>query len=161
VARGSKTSASVVFRDKGAKDLLSRLSQFATPATVKVGILGEKAAQTKSENVSVGQVAEWAEFGLGQPERSWLRGWYDVQGQDIQKALRGAFQSVLTGRATRIQVLTALGERFKGQIQQRIAGGIQPANAPSTVAKKGSSVPLIDTGQLRASVSWKIDGGGQ
>jgi len=34
----------------------------------------------------------------------------------------------------------------------------QPPNAPSTVARKrGSTNPLIDTGQLRRSIDWERD----
>jgi hypothetical protein len=30
-------------------------------------------------------------------------------------------------------------------------------NAPFTVALKGSSTPLIDTGQLRQSITWSVE----
>ena len=31
-----------------------------------------------------------------------------------------------------------------------------PENAPSTIAKKGSSNPLIDTGEMRSKVSHEV-----
>ena len=38
---------------------------------------------------------------------------------------------------------------------QMVEGEFVP-NAPSTIRKKGSDKPLIDTGQLRQGVSYKI-----
>ena len=40
------------------------------------------------------------------------------------------------------------------------ATGIPPENAPSTIRRKrGSTTPLIDTGVLRSSVSYRAEGG--
>jgi hypothetical protein len=65
-------------------------------------------------------------------------------------------RTVIEGKRTSDQVLEILGQRAVGQIQERIASGIAPANAPSTVAKKGSSTPLIDTGVLRSSITYQV-----
>ena len=37
-----------------------------------------------------------------------------------------------------------------------ITGGNLAANAPSTIAKKGSSTPLVDTGSLLGSISYAV-----
>jgi hypothetical protein len=47
-----------------------------------------------------------------------------------------------------------------GVIKQRIANGIAPPNSPYTIARKGSSKPLIDTGQLRNSITYQVEIGG-
>lgn len=44
-----------------------------------------------------------------------------------------------------------------GNVQQYMTDLRDPANAPSTIAKKGSSNPLIDSGSLRGSVTYKIN----
>jgi hypothetical protein len=46
-----------------------------------------------------------------------------------------------------------------GDVQRRIVQRIPPPNAPSTIAKKGSDVPLIDTGRLRQSVDYTVEFG--
>ena len=51
----------------------------------------------------------------------------------------------------------ALGELVKGEVQRRIAELKTPPNAPATIARKGSSNPLIDKGVLRASATYKVD----
>ena len=40
----------------------------------------------------------------------------------------------------------------QGDVQQNIVNGKWTANAPSTIKRKKSSKPLIDTGKLRQSV---------
>ena len=58
--------------------------------------------------------------------------------------------------STSEKVLDELGVFAKGMLQKEIKNGEFVANAPSTVAKKGSSRPLIDTGLLRQSVNFVI-----
>ena len=45
---------------------------------------------------------------------------------------------------------------MKDVIQESITEGAWEPNAPSTVAKKKSSKPLIDTGRMRQSVNYII-----
>jgi len=55
------------------------------------------------------------------------------------------------------QLANEVGLTVAGAIQQRIVDLREPPNAPSTIARKGSSNPLIDTGQMRMSVTWRVD----
>ena len=41
--------------------------------------------------------------------------------------------------------------------EAKIASNIPPALAPETIERKGSSVALIDTGQLRSSITWQVE----
>jgi hypothetical protein len=50
--------------------------------------------------------------------------------------------------------LGAVGQRL---IQQQIRATLTPPNAPSTIKRKGSSHPLIDTGNMVQSVAWEIE----
>ncbi len=54
------------------------------------------------------------------------------------------------------QALSKAGELFVGFIQKEITNLKEPPNAESTILKKGSSNPLIDTGDMRKSVKWKL-----
>ena len=42
-------------------------------------------------------------------------------------------------------------------IEDQIGSNMGPVNSPMTIALKGSSATLIDTGRMRQSVTWKID----
>lgn len=54
------------------------------------------------------------------------------------------------------QALSKAGELFVGFIQKEITNLKEPPNAESTILKKGSSNPLIDSGDMRQSVQWKL-----
>lgn len=53
-----------------------------------------------------------------------------------------------------------MGEGIRGQLQGSIRDFSSPANAPSTVAKKGFNNPLVDTGHMLNSVDYEITEGG-
>jgi hypothetical protein len=52
--------------------------------------------------------------------------------------------------------LGLLGEWFVGRTKAEMKNGSFQALAPSTVKAKGSTKPLVDTGQLRNSVTQKV-----
>ena len=54
------------------------------------------------------------------------------------------------------QALSKAGELFVGFIQKEITNLKEPPNSPYTIEKKGSSNPLIDSGNMRKSVKWKL-----
>lgn len=54
------------------------------------------------------------------------------------------------------QALSKAAIMFKNAIQREITNLKEPPNAESTILKKGSSNPLIDTGLMRSKVEWKF-----
>ena len=56
-----------------------------------------------------------------------------------------------------MRALSVLGMALVGDVQQRIRNRIPPPNAPYTIARKGSDVPLIDTGRLRQSIDFVVE----
>jgi hypothetical protein len=125
------------------------------PIAVEVGVLGVAASAAKGD-VTVGDIATWAEFGIGQPQRSWLGGWIDEHEKDLDPIISAELRAILKGDRTREQAAARLGAWIVGSIQQRIADGIDPPNAESTIRQKGSATPLIDTGQLRSSIASRV-----
>jgi phage gpG-like protein len=51
------------------------------------------------------------------------------------------------------RALALVGQMMESDMRSAIAAGIPPPNAARTIAAKGSSKPLVDSGQLRASIS--------
>ncbi len=139
--------------DKGYKALFKKIK--GPPRTLRVGILSEAAGASHGA-MTVGDIATLHEFGIGQPERSFIRAWADEESGKIEIALRKVAESVIRGKYDLATGLERVGALFAASIQARIAGGIAPANAPSTIAKKGSSTPLIDQGILRSSISHEV-----
>ena len=73
-----------------------------------------------------------------------------------QGILKKLLQRVIAGELTEDAALEQFGAWSKGEIQARIARGVPPPNAASTVKRKGSSTPLIDTGILRSSIDYEV-----
>lgn len=138
-------------RDRGWKKLITELKKANDASRAVVGIFGEDAVKDHGGVPNI-DIAEKNEFGVGVPERSFIRATVDQKEKEIQGQMKASFLSVIDKKSTFKQALEQIGLYVEGQIKKRIAGGIPPPNAPSTIAKKGSSTPLIDTGQLRASV---------
>lgn len=53
--------------------------------------------------------------------------------------------------------LQIMGERIKSQLQDSIRSFTDPANAQSTIKKKGFNAPLRDTGHMLNSVDFEVD----
>jgi len=54
--------------------------------------------------------------------------------------------------------LEQAGEFLAGKMVDKITSGISPGLKPSTIRAKGSSTPLIDTGELLSQITHKMDG---
>lgn len=119
-------------------------------------------ADLSDESLTVIEVAVWNEFGTEDvPARSFIRAWFDENYDKIRDVLRNLLYTVTLGHRTKEQALELAGLWCVGSIQQRIADGIAPENAASTIKAKGSSTPLINSGQMRSSVTHQVLEGGQ
>ena len=95
------------------------------------------------------------------PERSFIRGTMDEKGKTIGRIAHRLFRTVLLGQLTTHKALEVLGLFIQGQIRQRISRGIAPPLKPATIKRKtvngkAGTTPLIDTGQLRASIDFQV-----
>ncbi len=130
-----------------------------TPIEITVGVHADDAAHTHGtgEGLTVGDIATIHEFGAPAaniPERSFIRAWADeaLASGYIATTLRTQMQQVVAGKRPLEQALNRCALAFEGAVKQRIANNIPPPLAPATIARKGSSVALIDTGQLRNAI---------
>lgn len=151
----------VVDRDRGWKKMRERAREIAKGPGVTVGVHAAEGAKAEvgrdhSAAVTVLEVGFWNEFGLGVPERSFIRTWFDEAKPENLALAQQMLRRILHGSISLDDALNQMGALFAGRIQQRIAQGVPPPNAPLTIALKGSSTPLIDTGQLRQSITWKL-----
>lgn len=151
-------STRITDTDHGAKALAARIAKMKK-GQVDVGIFADQGSAQKnkaSAGLTVLDVASFHEFGLGVPERSFLRGYVDENKQRVRGMIKALAAQVDQGKLTQEMALERLGMTIVGEIQKRISQGIPPPNAPATIARKGSSTPLIDTGQLRSSITHKV-----
>ena len=138
---------------KGIKSLFNRLDK----GTVDVGILASEGKHQDSES-TVAEIGYKHEFGLvGMPERSFIRSTINGQARDIKTVIRSQYKKVLDGSITTKEGLGILGSFTAGLIQEKFTDNDWAPNSEKTQAKKGSATPLIDTGQLRQSISFKVN----
>lgn len=144
--------------DKGYAALVRKIGGLDRLA-ILVGIFErEGSAPHDDDALTILEVASMHEFGTDTiPQRSFLRAWFDEHLERAREALRRLLVQALEGKITPEQAVERFGLWVKGEIQKRIAQGIPPPLAESTIEKKGSSVPLVDTGQLRSSITFKVE----
>lgn len=142
--------------DKGYKELVARVFGFGRPK-ITVGVHEKDGGAEHGEGTTIADVATWNEFGAGSiPERSFLRAWFDENQERIKEVIKRLLADVIAGKISEDVALERLGLWMQADIQKRIAQGIPPPNAASTIAAKGSSVPLVDTGQLRSAITFEV-----
>lgn len=151
-------------KDHGYAELVKRVVGMK-PVSIATGLLakdGEKAA-FGSKELSLIEVAVVNHFGSSDghiPARRFITDWFDANESHLREMLVTLMRQAVKGDLTREQVLNQMGAYCVGSIQENIAKGVPPPNAPSTIAKKKSSTPLVNTGQLRSAMSFEVREGG-
>ena len=125
---------------------ITRLEQL-NGRTAEAGLFGGFAAKK----------ATWQEYGTsrGIPARPFLRNTqYENENQWRQKTSQDIVQ-VFEGGLSSSAVLSKLGLLMVQDIRKTIDAGNFAPLSPVTVAKKGSSKPLVDTGDMYGEITHK------
>lgn len=124
-----------------------------TDMEIQVGFQGD---QKYEDGTSIAQVAAINEFGASDiPERPFMRQSFENHEGELQAACDAAQRLVSSGGSAE-QALQQIGVIAKGLVQDEIVNGGFAPNAESTIKKKGSEQPLIDTGTMRQSVNFVV-----
>lgn len=126
------------------------------PGFVKVGIID--AGKHTDSNLTVATVGFYNEFGTSTiPERSFMRSTTKEKKKEIISLQKKLLKKIQAGEMKTEQALGLLGSFVSGLISKKIVDIKKPENSPATIKKKKSSNPLIDTGQLKNSITWKVE----
>jgi len=137
----------------GVEGLIKRVK---TPGTVDVGIID--AGKHPSGDITVANIGFAHEFGTSTiPERSFIRATTKENKKEIVKLQEKLLKKVQSGEMKVEQALGLVGSFVAGLISKKIVDIKSPPNSPRTIAEKGSSNPLIDTGQLKNSITWEVN----
>lgn len=123
------------------------------------GSLAAKRTKDGVEDASVTllDVAMWNELGtVNSPPRPFLRQSVDDNASKISAFCGDQLQKLAQGTTDAETILKQVGVMQKGLVQEKIRNGDFEPNSPSTVKKKGSDKPLIDTARMRQSVNYAI-----
>jgi hypothetical protein len=142
VRRGRVPSVKIgVFANKQGSDLVTYASANEFGVTRNVVNIGT--GTTKSE--------------IRIPERSYLRSAVAENKKEINEFVSARFSDFLDGKTSVPRALKRIGLFATKLVKKKIREGPFVPNALSTILRKGSSKPLIDTGRLRQSITHEID----
>ncbi len=150
------SGAKVTDRDRGFAAIMRRFAKSDRPVSITVGFHDAEGGASTASGKTVLEVATINEYGLGVPARSMIAAWYDANEAKNQEILRKIGERVVKGKITAEQGLEQAGLLFVAEVQARISSGIPPENAQSTIDKKGSSTPLVDTGQMKSAIRHRV-----
>lgn len=139
---------------EGVTKILAEISEkVSRPAGLRVGFLEDA---TYPDGKPVGMIAMIQEFGapaVGIPPRPFFRNAVAKYGPEWPEA----FGKLLVANGYDVaKTMDQMGFAIAGQIRQSIVDTNSPALAPSTVARKGHSKPLVDTGHMLNSVDHEV-----
>lgn len=142
-------------RTGGGGELL--LKRVRTPGTVDVGIID--AGEHDSGDITVAGVGFANEFGTEKiPERSFIRSTTREKKKEIVALQEKILIKIQNGSMTTDEGLGLIGEMVADLIRQKIVDIREPPNAPSTLAAKAPKTnPLINTGQLKLSITYEVN----
>lgn len=90
------------------------------------------------------------------PARPFMTFAAEIWEREYPKILKAYLPKVLGGTMSVEQLLKVIGKRSKEAVQKAIREGEYTPLSPRTIAAKGSSTPLIDTGLMVNSVTFEI-----
>lgn len=157
-------SKSEVFRvDRGLDELKKTVRAIADRnAYVKAGVL-EGSGEAPPGELTNGQLAAIQEFGTATiPARPFVSSSFEANRDKYKGMLAAGLEKVYANELPVSKLLGLLGTAMAADIKKRVTAGANfEPNAPSTIAKKGSARPLVDTGRLVNSVTYQVVGAGE
>lgn len=146
-------------KDRGWKRI-KRETKALTRKAVKVGI--------QSDGGDLIMRAFWNEYGTEGgasgggwggpvPARPFISTAFDENRDNLNSMKSRLWGGVIDGKLTANRAAALLGEHHQNQVQAKITSIDAPPNSPVTVALKGSSNPLIDSGEMRAAIRYEVE----
>lgn len=128
---------------------------------VAVGVLQDSKLGNHFTLVDLATVHEFGSKDGRIPARSFIRSTCDAMRSAHLKLMATLQEKILKGKLLLPQALATLGEVIAKDMVSTINQGIEPALAESTIKRKKSTKPLIDTGRLKGAVTHEIRQGGK
>lgn len=89
------------------------------------------------------------------PERSFLRSGYDEKRNDVMKKASKMLADVSALKMSANDCFKGVGLELSDNIKDYARDLRSPPNHPFTVENKGSSNPLVDTGDMIGGITWR------
>lgn len=135
------------------------LQQFKD-SVVKAGVLAKDGSQQHSEGLTVFQIGMIHEFGVPEkniPRRSFIRVPIENNIKEITKLIEHNHKLVSENSMSAKVALDRIGIMAQNTIKESFINNDWKPLKRATIKRKGSSRPLIDTGQLIGSISYIVE----
>lgn len=119
----------------------------------------DKGSSDKPKNIDI---AIWNEFGTERngkehiPARPFIRSSHDENLERTTKLIEREYGRILDGQSDAKTSLGKIGLFVESYTKRKITTLKEPPNTEQTIKSKKSSNPLIDTAQMRNSISSKV-----
>lgn len=160
-----KVSVRTFWKKNTLPALVKRLELEQSNAAVTIGIHEDDGSREKTSKddsparLLLIDVATFHEFGTKNiPQRSFIRGNDHNNNRTYRAIIEELKDKIIFGTMKPAQALGLLGEKIRADIQSGIRKGLKPALEEGTVKSKGSSIPLVDTGQLINGITYQVKG---
>lgn len=100
----------------------------------------------------------WLTKSVKIPERSFLRTGHDENAERIIKQTERALSQVIAGKMSIDEMLDLYGQQMATAIKTYARDLSYPPNSSITTGNKGSTSPLIDTGDMIEHITWEKEG---
>lgn len=152
------TPGTVIRTGVGLPEVLARLG-IIDHAQVTVGLQGSASTTaagpaSAADLVTIGAAHEYGTEFI--PMRPWLRTSALRYGKGWARAWRTAIAAALQGDAIDAP-LRLVGLGMQGDVQATVLDGPWFPLSPETIRRKGSDVPLVDSGQMRQSIRAQVE----
>jgi len=130
--------------------------------TVRIGVFasGPGGDLVAGSDLTMIGLASIHELGLGGlPQRSFIRAGIEHHADAIGAVQNKLVRKIFAGELGGAVAAEVLGQYGVGRVRDYVFTHALDgawANAPSTIARKGSDRPLVDTGRLMASISYQV-----
>lgn len=139
--------------DKLAQRLSEMVKRFGNARAVQVGFLS---GSTYPDGKPVAMIAAIQEYGApraGIPPRPYFRTMIRTKQKEWPPAIAALLKA---NDYDALRTLQKTGEAIAGQLRQSIVDTNSPPLRPATIARKGFSKPLVDTGMMLGSVDYEV-----
>ena len=146
----------VRFRDRLTPEGQRFFRELAELKELEVRVGFQRGKSQEEDGTDMCDVAAFNELGTDHiPARPFIRQSVDDNESKINSFLKEEEKDFAQGKSAE-QILKEIGIFQKDLMQDKITSGSFAPNAESTIKKKGSSKPLVDTGRMWQSVNYVI-----
>ena len=136
-----------------------------TSPEVTVGVhSADGSAIEDGSSLTVAEIAAIHEFGLGVPERSWLRDFVDENRAKLSDMLATTAKLIAEGKYPPDVAMNRFGLAVVGMVKERITAGIDPPLTEETKREKqrvtgggAKDTPLIRFGQFISAIAHEVN----